>query len=154
MEYLVESYKELSTKYKNYIDTKKIDEISFSGEKRTLTKEQKQACHFHIHFHSAVCAGISAKVGEGCTSGADLAFIIPTELRMFKELSETLNTPFNAGIIHAGQHMFGAAMTGGRILKWLNSTAVNGGHFFGATLLPLITNGALTVYLRTSNAAL
>ena len=68
--------------------------LSFSStpiKKLTLTPEQKSTAHLIIHSSSAVCAGISAYIGEACITGADLPFICGVETNMFYQLELIMN---------------------------------------------------------------
>ncbi len=107
----------------------------------------------YIHMASLICGGISAAMGEACAVGADIPLLISVETKMFYDLIKNFNVPMSAGLLHAAMHMFSAGITGGRVLKWLNSIASVGGH---VAALPTggAGNAAVTAYLRLSNGAL
>lgn len=79
---------------------------SIVAQCRKLTADEKRQAHLNIHFSSALCAGISAFIGEGCTLGADIPLLCCVETNMFYRLSEMLNVPVSASMLHGAKHMF------------------------------------------------
>ena len=121
--------------------------LSFSSipiKKLSLSPEQRKSSHLIIHSSSAICAGISAYIGEACITGADLPFICGVETNMFYQLGNTLNIPLPTSMLHGAKHMFSAKMVGGNLLKWLNGTVSDVGHLASLLGGMGLSNGAIS----------
>lgn len=130
----------------------KTNNISFKG--RELTYTQKQDCHKIIHWSSAVCAGISAAIGEANVTGADVPFLWATEMMMFNLLTDALDADPTAALIHAGKHMASAGVVGMRILNKAISAFGWGAHIAAFLATGGIGNVGVSAAIRATNGAL
>ena len=154
-EFIDEMFQIIEDNNPDFFNSQINSKTSFKSKKikNIITKEQREEAHLKIHMSSLMCAGVSAFMGEGCLTGADLPLLIAIETKMFKDLCDNFNVPVGIGMIHASTYMYSAGITGGRILKWLNTVIASGGHI---AALPTAGTGnaAITTYLRLSNGAL
>ena len=121
--------------------------ISFSGY---IESENRRKCKYAIHGASAVCAGISAAMGEGAAVGADTPFLRGTQALMFFYLKDLLGVDMVSNIEYiARQYTWGQAIGvhGAKaIIGWLGigGHAVTGG----------MASAPVTATVRGVNAAL
>lgn len=143
---------ERGVSFKGHENLNKTNNISFKG--RELTYTQKQDCHKIIHWSSAVCAGISAAIGEANVMSADVPFLCATEMMMFNLLTDTLDADPTAALIHAGKHMASAGVVGMRLLNKAISAFGLVGHVASALTTGGVGNIGVSAALRAGNGAL
>lgn len=136
------------------ISDEALDKISFCGEIKRLTEDQKGQCHVTIHTSSLMCAGVTAAVGEFCAKGADIPFLVGIETKMFQSLAEILDADKKAALLHGGKHMFSAGMIGASIIKTAASWLTIVGHPIVAAATGGAGNIPLSAGLRIANGGL
>ncbi|GBF22893.1 hypothetical protein tpqmel_0297 [Candidatus Gastranaerophilus sp. (ex Termes propinquus)] len=132
-------------------------DITFEGKrayKQELTETQRKSCHASIHTASAICAGISAALGEANLVKADVPFLIATEAAMFTSLATALNADPGAAVLHGFKHGLSAGMIGMSILKEIYNIGGLGAHIASITTTGGAGNLAVTGGIRAGSAAL